>query len=163
VYTEAKVWTPFFLKKNGTPIRYPVPSNRRTALNSQPKGAAMISGSKIIGFIPIRDAECALDFYQNLLGLHLLSDDSFAIVLESNGSMIRLVRTEDFTPAPYTILGWQVENIEEVVKELTAKGLLFQRYSFLDQSADGIWTAPEGAKIAWFHDPDGNTLSFSQQ
>ena len=80
----------------------------------------MISGSKIIGFIPIRDAECALDFYQNLLGLHFLNDDSFAIVLESNGIMIRLVRTEGFTPALYTILGWQVENIEEVVKELAA-------------------------------------------
>ena len=122
----------------------------------------MTPDSKIIGFIPTRNAERALEFYQNLLGLRFVSDDAFAIVFESNGNMIRLVRIEEFTPAPYTILGWQVEDVESTVKELAAKGLALQRYSFLDQSEDGIWTAPGGAKVAWFHDPDGNTLSLSQ-
>lgn len=122
----------------------------------------MTPDSKIIGFIPTRNAERALEFYQNLLGLRFVSDDAFAIVFESNGNMIRLVRIEEFTPAPYTILGWQVEDVESTVKELAAKGLAFQRYSFLDQSEDGIWAAPGGAKVAWFHDPDGNTLSLSQ-
>jgi catechol 2,3-dioxygenase-like lactoylglutathione lyase family enzyme len=122
----------------------------------------MTPDSKIIGFIPVSDGVRALDFYQNLLGLRFLSHDAFAIVLESNGNIIRLVRIEEFTPAPYTILGWQVEDIDGAVKELLAKGLVFQRYSFLQQSEDGIWTAPEGAKVAWFHDPDGNVLSLSQ-
>lgn len=122
----------------------------------------MISGSKIIGFIPTQNTERALGFYQGVLGLRFVSEDSFAIVMDSNGTMIRLVRTEDFTPAPYTILGWQVDDIDTTVKELITRGLLFNRYSFLQQNEDGIWTAPEGAKVAWFHDPDGNTLSFSQ-
>lgn len=72
----------------------------------------MISGSKVIGFIPTLDAARALDFYQNLLGLRFISDDSFAIVMDSDGTMVRLVRTEKFTPAPYTILGWQVSSIQ---------------------------------------------------
>lgn len=122
----------------------------------------MTPDSKLIGFVPTRDADRALSFYRDILGLRFVSDDAFAIVLDSNGITLRLVRIEEFTPAPYTILGWQVEDIESAVKELAAKGLAFQRYSFLDQSEDGIWTSPSGAKIAWFHDPDGNTLSLSQ-
>jgi catechol 2,3-dioxygenase-like lactoylglutathione lyase family enzyme len=122
----------------------------------------MTIDSKLVGFIPTRDADRALSFYRDLLGLRFVSDDAFAIVLESNGNIIRLVRIEEFTPAPYTILGWQVDDIEKAVEELAAKGLAFQRYSFLNQSEDGIWTSPSGARIAWFHDPDGNTLSFSQ-
>lgn len=122
----------------------------------------MVPGSKLIAFVPTRNAENALNFYQDILGLRFISDDSFAIVMESNDTMVRLVRIDEFIPASYTILGWQVEDIEEVVKKLAAKGVLFERYSFLNQSEDGIWTAPEGAKVAWFHDPDGNTLSFSQ-
>ena len=122
----------------------------------------MTPESKIVGFIPTQNAERALAFYQNVLGLRFISDDSFAIVLESNGTMIRLVRTSEFTAAPYTILGWQVEDIDNAVKELLSKGLVFRRYSFLEQSEDGIWTAPEGAKVTWFQDPDGNVLSLSQ-
>lgn len=122
----------------------------------------MISGSKLIGFIPTQNPERALSFYQDVLGLRFISEDSFAIVMESNGIMIRLVRIEKFTAAPYTILGWQVDDIESTVKQLIAKGLVFNRYPFLEQNEDGIWTAPEGAKVAWFHDLDGNTLSFSQ-
>lgn len=121
----------------------------------------MTPDSRLIGFIPTRDADRSLKFYRELLGLRFVSDDAFAIVMDSNG-MVRLVRIEEFTPAPYTILGWQVEDIESTVKALTAKGLAFQHYSFLQQSEDGIWTTSNGAKIAWFHDPDGNTLSFSQ-
>lgn len=122
----------------------------------------MVAASKLIAFIPTQNADSALSFYRDVLGLRFLSDDSFAIVMESNGNTVRLVRLEKFTTASYTILGWQVEDIEKTVKELTAKGLAFQRYSFLEQSEDGIWTSPSGAKVAWFHDPDGNTLSFSQ-
>lgn len=122
----------------------------------------MAIAGKIIGFIPTKNAERARSFYQDMLGLRFLSDDSFAIAMDSNGIMVRLVRMEQFTPAPYTILGWQVEDLSSTVKALAADGLVFQRYSFLKQDEDGIWTAPEGARVAWFQDPDGNLLSFSQ-
>jgi hypothetical protein len=45
---------------------------------------------------------------------------------------------------------------------MTSKGLQFTRYGFLEQSDNGVWTAPDGSKVAWFVDPDGNTLSLSQ-
>jgi catechol 2,3-dioxygenase-like lactoylglutathione lyase family enzyme len=122
----------------------------------------MLSKNSIIAFIPTKDATQARAFYETTLGLRFVSDDSFAIVMDANGTMIRIARVGDFTPMPFTILGWQVEDIDTTVAEMTAKGVQFSRFSFLDQNAAGIWTAPDGPKVAWFKDPDGNTLSLSQ-
>lgn len=121
----------------------------------------MLTHSPLIAFIPTKDAIRARHFYENL-GLRFVSDDAFALVMDANGTMVRIVRVGDFTPFPFTILGWQVEDIHSVVAEMTAKAVTFSRYSFLEQSADGVWTAPGGTKVAWFTDPDGNTLSVSQ-
>ena len=62
----------------------------------------------------------------------------------------------------FTILGWQVTDIEKMAAELQAKGVQFERFGFFEQDQLGIWTAPAGDKVAWFKDPDGNTLSISQ-
>jgi len=83
------------------------------------------------------------------------------MVLDANGIMVRVAKAQ-FTPAPFTILGWQVPDIEKMVAGLQAKGVQFERFGFLDQDALGIWTAPSGDKVAWFKDPDGNVLSVSQ-
>ncbi len=123
----------------------------------------MLGQTPIIAFIPTRDAAQARPFYQDLLGLRFVSDDKFALVMEANGTMIRIVRVGNFTPAPFTILGWEVKDIHQSVADLTAKGLVFTRYPHFEQGPDGVWTAPGGAaKVAWFLDPDGNTLSLSQ-
>jgi catechol 2,3-dioxygenase-like lactoylglutathione lyase family enzyme len=121
----------------------------------------MLSHSPLIAFIPTKDAARARSFYENL-GLRFISDDSFAIVMDANGTMVRIARVNDFTPFPFTILGWQVSDIHQTVAKMTGKDVKFTRYSFLEQTADGVWTAPGGAKVAWFTDPDGNTLSISQ-
>ena len=123
---------------------------------------AMLANQPIIAFIPSRDAARARTFYEHTLGLRFVLDDDFAVVLDADGTMLRIVRAGDFTPLPFTILGWQVHNLEQAVAELTAKGVQFQRYGFLEQSPSGIWTTPTGDKVAWFTDPDGNTLSLSQ-
>ena len=83
------------------------------------------------------------------------------MVLDANGIMVRVARAQ-FTPAQFTILGWQVTNIEKVAAELQEKGVQFERFGFFEQDALGIWTAPTGDKVAWFKDPDGNVLSVSQ-
>jgi len=122
----------------------------------------MLNQNKIIAFIPTKDADAARSFYEGLLGLRFVSDDAFAIVMDANGIMVRIVRVGDFTPAQFTILGWEVSDIQQSVAELAAKGLKFTRYPYFEQSPDGVWSAPGGAKVAWFADPDGNTLSLSQ-
>lgn len=122
----------------------------------------MLSGNEVTAFIPTKESAQARTFYEGKLGLHFISDDQFALVVESNGTVIRIAKVEEFTPAPFTILGWRVQNIEAEVRDLTARGVSFQRYSGMTQDDLGIWTAPGGAKVAWFRDPDGNVLSVSQ-
>jgi catechol 2,3-dioxygenase-like lactoylglutathione lyase family enzyme len=121
----------------------------------------MLGSTNIVAFVPTKDAEKARAFYVDVLGLRFIKDDGFAMVLDANGIMVRVARAQ-FTPAQFTILGWQVNNIEKTVAGLQEKGVHFERFGFFEQDALGIWTAPTGDKVAWFKDPDGNVLSVSQ-
>ncbi len=123
----------------------------------------MLGSTNIVAFVPITDVEKAKAFYVDVLGLRFVKDDGFAIVLYANGIMVRAAKVpQPFTPAQFTILGWQVTGIENLVKDLQGKGLQFERFGFVEQDPLGIWTAPTGDKIAWFKDPDGNILSVSE-
>jgi catechol 2,3-dioxygenase-like lactoylglutathione lyase family enzyme len=115
-----------------------------------------------MAFVPIRDAQKSRPFYEGVLGLRFVSDDGFALVMDSDGVTVRLAKAGNFTPAGFTILGWQVTNIETAVSELEKKGVRFEKFSGMPQDDHGIWTAPSGDKVAWFKDPDGNILSVSQ-
>ena len=117
----------------------------------------------IIGFVTIVDVERAKAFYRDTLGLKLLSEEPpFALVFDANGIMLRLGMGKERTPAVGTVLGWQVPDIAVAVTDLLQAGIQFERYGFMKQDELGIWTAPNGAKVAWFKDPDGNTLSLSE-
>ena len=123
----------------------------------------MLASEKIIGFVPITDAARAKSFYADKLGLKFVSEDSFAVVFDANGNMIRLTRMKEVQPQAFTILGWQVSDIVATVQRLQASGVTFERYGgFMQQDELGIWDAPGGTRVAWFKDPDGNTLSVSQ-
>ncbi len=122
----------------------------------------MPAPGKLIGFIPITDAERATAFYRDIVGMKFVKDDGFALVFQSGGNMVRLVKMPAVTPAPFTILGWETGSIEDDVKSLTAKGVVFSRFGFLQQDDLGVWSAPGGDRVAWFTDPDGNVLSLSQ-
>ncbi len=118
--------------------------------------------ASIIGFIPVRDANRSRAFYEGVLGLTFVSEDEFATVLRSGKNMLRLVKMGEFTPARFTILGWEVTDAAREAASLTAAGVEFQRHSFVQQDELGIWTTPNGDRVAWFTDPDGNVLSVSQ-
>jgi catechol 2,3-dioxygenase-like lactoylglutathione lyase family enzyme len=122
----------------------------------------MLGSTNIVAFVPIKDAEKARAFYEGVLGLRFVKDDGFASAYDANGTMVRMAKVPQFTPAQFTILGWQVKEIEKVAAELQGKGVTFERYGFFKQDDLGIWTAPTGDKVAWFKDPDGNILSISQ-
>ena len=122
----------------------------------------MLASMKIVAFVPIKDSEKARSFYEGVLGLRFVKDDGFALVFEANGIMVRAAQMKDFTPAQFTVLGWQVYEIENVVRDLQKKGVHFEIFGFFQQDELGIWTAPTGDKVAWFKDPDGNILSVSQ-
>jgi predicted enzyme related to lactoylglutathione lyase len=116
----------------------------------------------IIGFVATADFGRAKAFYQDVLRLPLRGEDEFALVFESAGIMIRVVNVGKFTPYPFTVLGWKVDDIAATVRILAKRGVVFQRFPGMRQNAAGIWSAPGGARVAWFKDADGNLLSLSQ-
>ncbi len=122
-----------------------------------------LSEYNIIGFVTIVDVSRAKRFYGDTLGLRLITEEPpFALVFDANGIMLRLGMGKELPPASGTVLGWQVPDVDSVVQNLKAVGVQFERYDFLEQDDSGIWTSPTGARVAWFKDPDGNTLSVSE-
>jgi predicted enzyme related to lactoylglutathione lyase len=83
-------------------------------------------------------------------------------VLDAHGTMLRVTAVHEVARAGYTVLGWRVADIAVATRELAARGVIFLRYEGMGQDEHGIWTAPGGAQVAWFADPDGNTLSLTQ-
>ena len=122
----------------------------------------MLTSGKMIGFVPTTDSKRARDFYEGKLGFEFVSDDQFALVVRAGDNMIRVAKAGKFTPAPYTVLGWEVTKIEDEVRALVARGVVFEKYPFVEDKETGIWITPNGDKVAWFKDPDGNVLSLSE-
>ena len=122
----------------------------------------MLNNSNVVAFVATSRPESAKSFYEQTLGLRLVTDDAFAIVFDAHGVMLRVQKVQEHTPPPYTVLGWDVTDIDTSVKELSGRGVRCERYEWLEQDESGVWRAPSGAKIAWFKDPDGNTLSLTQ-
>ncbi len=122
----------------------------------------MLGQAKLVAFTAVSDAARARAFYRDVLGLRLVSEDGFAIVFDAHGTTLRVSLVKEVVAAPYTVLGWGVADIAAAVKGLSAAGVQFERYPWMEQDDLGIWSAPGGARVAWFKDPDGNLLSLSQ-
>jgi catechol 2,3-dioxygenase-like lactoylglutathione lyase family enzyme len=121
-----------------------------------------LEAAQLVAFAGATDLARARDFYGGVLGLPLESEDDFACVFRSGGTRLRVTRVDEAVPAPYTMLGWAVPDIEAAIGELSARGVEFLRYERMAQDDLGTWSAPSGARVAWFKDPDGNTLSIQQ-
>src|SRR5262245_4592301 len=122
----------------------------------------MLASRSIIAFVATTDPARAKAFYQQTIGLRLVGEDPFAILFDAGGTMLRVATVPELKPAGYTVLGWIVPDIKRAVADLSRRGVAFSRYSGMDQDEQGIWTSPGGAKVAWFSDRDGNTLSLTE-
>ncbi len=114
-----------------------------------------------MAFIPVRDLAAARAFYCDSLGLTVTDENPFAVALDAGGTMLRLTQVGGLEPPAFTIAGWEVPDIAAAVDDLVGRGVTFTRYDGMDQDARGIWTTPGGDRVAWFRDPDGNTLSLT--
>jgi catechol 2,3-dioxygenase-like lactoylglutathione lyase family enzyme len=122
----------------------------------------MLVESRIGAFVATAHADLAREFYEQVLGLALLEDQPFALVFNSNGVTLRVQKVHEVHVQPYTVLGWQVDDIRLTIDGLTEQGVIFERFEGLPQDDLGIWTTPDGNAVAWFKDPDGNLLSLTQ-
>jgi catechol 2,3-dioxygenase-like lactoylglutathione lyase family enzyme len=123
-----------------------------------------LKAAKTTIFLATSDAESARNFYEEKLGLTLASDEPYALVYQMAGSELRLSKVPSFTPLPFTVLDWQVEDILAAHKMLSERGVEFTLFDGMGQDEKGIWASPDGgARILWFKDPDGNVLSVSER
>jgi len=122
----------------------------------------MLAASKIISFVSTSDYDKARAFYEGKLGFEFVSLDQFGLVVKAGPNMIRIGKVPDFKPAQGTTLGWEVLDIEAAVAWLKDRGVALEDYPFIQDRKLGIWTAPNGNRVAWFKDPEGNVLSVSQ-
>ena len=118
-----------------------------------------LSGADLVAFVATTDTARARAFYEGVLGLTVIDDDGFACVVDAHGTTVRITAVPDRAPAQYTVLGWKVDDLDSTVDGLVARGVEFLRFDGMEQDDRGVWAAPGGARIAWFADPDGNTLS----
>ena len=123
----------------------------------------MLGGSRLMAFLATTDSARARAFYEGVLGLHLVSDDRFALVYDAQSTELRIQKVERLMPHPHTALGWSVDSIDAAVGEIAARGGRFERFRALAQDEAGIWTSPSGARVAWLKDPDGNLLSLTEK
>lgn len=117
---------------------------------------------RVMGFVGVADLDVAHTFYADALGLDLVDERPFALSVRLGDAMVRVTAVGTPVVAPYTVLGWAVDDIAASIDELVARGVVFARFDGLGQDPRGVWTAPDGTGVAWFRDPDGNTLSLTQ-
>lgn len=115
-----------------------------------------------ISFVATSRADAALAFYRDAMGLTLTEQSPYALVFDDCSRMLRVQIVTDHIPQPQTVHGWQVDDIEREIADLTSKGVEFSLFDGMAQTLSGVWITPNADKIAWFKDPDGNILSLTQ-
>jgi len=122
----------------------------------------MLTDCEVIAFTQTIQPERAKAFYRDVLGLKFDQESVFALVFTAGRTMLRVQKVRELSPLPFTALGWKVPDIVAAVQELSKRGVAFERYTGMPQDDVGIWTTPDGGKVCWFKDPDGNVLSLTQ-
>ncbi len=121
-----------------------------------------LRSAPVIAFVATTQPDESKRFYEAALSLRFVADEPFALIFDVFGATLRIAKVKNVTPADHTVLGWSVSDIVGAVHALAARGVVFERFDGVEQSADGVWKSPAGARIAWFRDPDGNLLSLTE-
>jgi catechol 2,3-dioxygenase-like lactoylglutathione lyase family enzyme len=122
---------------------------------------SVLTQARFVGFLASTDLRRSRAFFEQL-GLPCIEDSPFACVLDANGTPLRVTAVEEHTPQPFTVAGWEVDDMDAAVVALTGAGVVPLRFAGMDQDERGVWAAPGGAEVVWFADPDGNVLSLTR-
>jgi catechol 2,3-dioxygenase-like lactoylglutathione lyase family enzyme len=136
-----------------------MPEERQLSPTTRP---LVLTDARLVAFAATTDLERSHAFYRGVLGLRHVETTPFANVYDAAGTALRVTLVHERAGAPYTVLGWRVDDVHAAVGDLRLRGVLFEWFDGVEQDAAGVWTAPGGARIAWFRDPDGNLLSLTE-
>jgi catechol 2,3-dioxygenase-like lactoylglutathione lyase family enzyme len=126
----------------------------------------MFRDSEAFSGFSTSDIERARDFYATTLGLNTSEANGILHLHLANGGEVVIYPKEDHQPATFTVLNFQVDDIEQAVDRLTDAGIAMERYADYPQDERGILRPPAaewGPPIAWFKDPAGNILAVIQR
>jgi catechol 2,3-dioxygenase-like lactoylglutathione lyase family enzyme len=98
-------------------------------------------------------------FYRDVLGLTLRKKSDGALVFDVGGSDLRVAPIASTAPGEHTVMGFAVGDVDAAIAALSARGVVFERFAGFPHAENGTVISPDGAKVAWFRDPDGNILS----
>ena len=120
----------------------------------------MLANKDVAANIPVKDMAKAKKFYEDTLGLKEVGHFGDEVVtLRSGKSDILVYRSEFAGTNKATAMTWTLgDDIDKTVKELRSKGVSFEHYDMPGLKLDGDVYVGDGMKVAWFKDPDGNTL-----
>lgn len=122
----------------------------------------MLEHATLVAFAATTRPDDARAFYAETLGLEMIEDSPFALVFNANGTTLRIQKVQELVPAGHTAVGWDVADMVATIRALAARGVTCEQFQPLPQDEHGVWTAPDGTKVAWFRDPDGNLLSLAE-
>ncbi len=123
----------------------------------------VLTHARAMCFVASAKPDEAKQFYSDMLGLAFLNEDEYGSMYSISQTLtLRIQKVSELTPQQFTVFGWQVDEIEEAVTRLSQRGVVFLVFGFPTQDARGVCSFANGDKVAWFKDPDGNTLSIAQ-
>lgn len=122
----------------------------------------MLTNSKLQSIIWTSRIAEAETFYRDVLGLTLRKKSDGAMVFDVGGSVLRVAPVPSTTRGEHTVMGFAVGDVAAAIAWLSARGVAFERFAGFPHAENGTVMSPDGAKVAWFRDPDGNILSVVQ-
>jgi catechol 2,3-dioxygenase-like lactoylglutathione lyase family enzyme len=123
----------------------------------------MLGKADATPMIAVKDLDRARKFYEDTLGLKTKEEMGDEVVtMKSGETLINVYRSEFAGTNKATALTFQVDDLEQEVRALKEKGILFEHYNLPGLEQQGDFYVAEGFKTAWFKDPDGNILSLAE-
>jgi catechol 2,3-dioxygenase-like lactoylglutathione lyase family enzyme len=116
------------------------------------------TSGKGVAFVYVADRARGLGFYRDTLGLRVVDSDPYGDLLELPAALLRLTTLSDFKPHAHPVLGFEVADMVATIEGLRERGVAFEIYEGMGQDELGVFTSPDGGKLAFFKDTEGNAL-----
>jgi catechol 2,3-dioxygenase-like lactoylglutathione lyase family enzyme len=122
----------------------------------------MLASARLQAIICTSRVQQAERFYSEVLGLPLKSRSLGTLTYDVGGTALRVSPVASSNPSEHTVLGFAVADLDAVLGQLQTRGVQLERFPAFPHDESGAVRAPDGSRVAWFRDPDGNLLSVVQ-
>ena len=120
----------------------------------------MLGNKDAVANVAVKNLDVAANFYRNTLGLKQVHQEGKELVVFQSGhSSLNVYRSDYAGTNKATAVTWTVDNVEDEVRTLKSKGVVFEHYDMPGMRREGDVHVADHMKVAWFKDPDGNILN----